>query len=228
MNEDTTPPWDAPTEPPQQAPDIEAQLRAAAQSRPVQPKRRNPWPFIAAGVLIVLGTVTLVTGLITGGSDTADAVRPPTTVERHAPPSTDGEPEHGTGQDFLDAFREEQSGNMDDVRVEMQAVVDASEDYDFDRVSSHAGEVRGIFSEMHDASLDMPGADSEVGRTYVHTFATCRDAYASSARVMDNLEINDQTVDKLEALTAEIKGCNDAIDDATSATEDVNGGVEFD
>jgi hypothetical protein len=74
--------------------DLGDQLRAAAQEHhPKQPrKRRNPWPFVAAGALVVLGAVGITVGLTSRNGDQTGASATTTARPTTAAPTTTAGP----------------------------------------------------------------------------------------------------------------------------------------
>jgi len=196
------------------SPSVEAQLRAAVQSKP--PRRpRNRWPFIAGGALAVIAAVGITVGLTAGGSSEADA--PAVTTHRPSSHATKPNPKVSASNDsarFFLKFHDTYGDTLKHANTLVERGTDHITDGDFDEAASIAHDVADLYTEMRDGSEGLPGADSKAGRLTIDMLDTCAAALQASSDALSPFD-----GDKLDASSAQITDCSDKLTDVTDLAE---------
>lgn len=161
---------------------------------------------LAVGTLAACGAAT---------DESPVAVQPPVT---NAPTPEAPEPDT-TDASFGAAFHDAYGDTMDTVTATLTKVGEAASDLDTDEAQRYAAKAADLFEDLLDGVAATPGADTDLGHTFSHTFEVCRDAYGYTAELFDgSTMIEIAASGDLDDATSKIKDCTGAMGEATEAT----------
>lgn len=144
------------------------------------------------------------------------AVQPPVTNEA---PTTEAPEPVTTDASFGAAFHDAYGDTFDTVSATLTKVGEAASDLDADDTQRYAAKAADLFEDLLDGVAATPGADTDLGHTFSHTFEVCRDAYGYTAELFDGASMIEIAASgDLDDATSKIKDCNGAMGEATKAT----------